>query len=641
MKPILSPRLLRVLASLVVGAALLAVPDAQTRFMPVSEIVPGMVGIGRTVFVGDQLEEFQAHILGVLRNTVAPGRDLILARLEGGPLAHTGVMQGMSGSPVYIDGRLIGAVSYSIGTFPREPIAGITPIAEMIDAVNRQAPQSQTREFSLAWPATPDQVVSLLGRLVARAAAPLRSPLRTSDIVGAPSLADWAPRLRPIGAAMVTSGLSTNLEMQLRTAMAGKAGGPALSAADTTAITTPDRAAQAPLPTLRPGDPVGMTFMRGDLEMGATGTITHIDGAQVYAFGHPFLNQGPTAMAMTRATVLAVIPSLDSSMKIGAMGPVVGRMTQDRATAVGGVLGPGPDELEVNLRIESSGGPARLLHFNVLHDQSLTPLFTYVAILNSLGTYERQTGATSISAQGQISFDGIGTVSIDDAFTGDQAVSLAAAAIMNPIGAMAANTFGPALPRTVDLTLRVSETEDYSTIERVWLDTTRPTLGGTHILHVLLRQYRADEGATEVISLPITMPTQASGPVTLLVSDGPSLTTLEQSAVTPGPPTSLDGLLARIRNIRSSNRLYVRLLTAATGLAAGGEAQPSLPASVQAALDADTSGTTTPLTRTVVGTWDRRMPRVLRGSRELTLTLRPAVSPAGPLPRSPRPPSHP
>jgi hypothetical protein len=264
----------------------------------------------------------------------------------------------------------------------------------------------------------------------------------------------------------------------------------------------------------------------------------------------------------------------------------------------------------------------------VLHDQSLTPLFTYVAILNSLGTYERQTGATSISAQGQISFDGIGTVSIDDAFTGDQAVSLAAAAIMNPIGAMAANTFGPALPRTVDLTLRVSETEDYSTIERVWLDTTRPTLGGTHILHVLLRQYRADEGATEVISLPITMPTQASGPVTLLVSDGPSLTTLEQSAVTPGPPTSLDGLLARIRNIRSSNRLYVRLLTAATGLAAGGEAQPSLPASVQAALDADTSGTTTPLTRTVVGTWDRRMPRVLRGSRELTLTLRPAVSPA-------------
>src|SRR5690606_19210522 len=130
----------------------------STPFMPVSDIRPGMVGIGRTVFAGTTLEEFRANVIGVLKNVIAPGRDLIVARLEGGPLAQTGVIQGMSGSPVYVDGRLIGAVSYALGSFPREPIAGITPIAEMIDAM-RDAPDRATNtEFALTWPATPQQI---------------------------------------------------------------------------------------------------------------------------------------------------------------------------------------------------------------------------------------------------------------------------------------------------------------------------------------------------------------------------------------------------------------------------------------------------------------------------------------------------
>src|SRR5919107_5097253 len=114
---------------------------ASTRLMPVDEIKPGMVGVSRTVFEGSEMQDFKVHILGVLKNVQAPQRNLILARLEGGPLAQTGVIAGMSGSPVYIDGRLIGAVSYSIGAFPKEPIAGITPIAEMIDATADASPR--------------------------------------------------------------------------------------------------------------------------------------------------------------------------------------------------------------------------------------------------------------------------------------------------------------------------------------------------------------------------------------------------------------------------------------------------------------------------------------------------------------------
>ena len=122
-------------ATVAIALAVAAWPAAAPRYMSVDEVRPGMVGIGRTVFEGDRVEEFKVHILGVLRNTAAPRRNLVLARLEGGPLAATGVIAGMSGSPVYIDGRLLGAVAYSLGQFPKEPIAGITPIEEMIEAV--------------------------------------------------------------------------------------------------------------------------------------------------------------------------------------------------------------------------------------------------------------------------------------------------------------------------------------------------------------------------------------------------------------------------------------------------------------------------------------------------------------------------
>jgi len=591
-----------------------AMPAAQsTTFMPVSEIRPGMVGIGRTVFAGTTLEEFRANVIGVLKNVIAPGRDLIVARLEGGPLAQTGVIQGMSGSPVYVDGKLIGAVSYALGSFPREPIAGITPIAEMIDAMRTAPDRATNTEFALTWPATPQQIYGALGRVVTRAGSPVRSPLRPSDIVGAASLADWAPQLRPIGAAMMARGLSQDVESALRDIFKVQSPtGSRVQGASSAVRGAPPQA-------LRPGDPVGMTFIRGDMEMGATGTVTHIDGQQVYAFGHAFLSQGPTAMPMTQATVLTVLPSLDSSMKIGAMGPVIGRMTQDRSVGVGGVLGRGPEELAVRVNLVSTNAPARTFNFQVVHDQSLTPLFAFVSILNALSSFERAAGPTTIATSGYISYGALGRLPIDDLFTGDMALTQAASTALTPIGALATNTFRPVLPESMEVTLRVTEEEDHFTIERAWLDTVRPVLGGTHTLHVQLRRYR---GQTETVSLPVTMPARVTGAVTLLVSDAPTLITLEQNELRPAPVSSLDALVGRLRDTRANHSLHVRLLTAAPGTAIAGESQAALPSSIQSALDADTSTASTALSRTVVGSWHLRLPRVVRGSREIPLTLR-------------------
>ena len=597
------------LVALVMASPIAAFRQAPA-FFPVDDIRPGMVGIGRTVFEGDKIEEFQVHILGVLRNVAAPQRDLILARLEGGPLAQTGVIQGMSGSPVYINGRLLGAVSYALGSFPKEPLAGITPIGEMTAATNSSGGQrGPVADMSLVWPATPAAVFGALERLGARSATTLAN-LASVKVQGPASLLDFAPALRPIGAAMVMNGFDPSVGREVRRALNVASGdqAPAGSPAPRAVV------------TLRPGDPIGMALVRGDLELGATGTVTHVDGSRVYAFGHPFLNLGPTSMTMTQARVFTVLPSLDSSMKIATLGPAIGAMTQDRATAVAGILGSEPPQVTIGVTLRSSRAEERRLQFKVLHDQTLTPLFTYVAVLNALAAYERQTGPLTIDLSGEVSFGLAGRVKLDDIFAGESAAALAAAAAVAPVGIAATNEFRPALADRVDVTLTISERQDSTTIERAWLDTTHPKFGATHTLNVMLRDYR---GATETLTMPVTMPTHASGPLTLIVSDATTLQGLEDRELKPGKATSWNALLDRMNSARHNNRVYVRLVSASQGTVVAGDALPSLPASVRSILDEDKTVATAPVARTVVGSWEQRLNRAVRGSRELTLTLTP------------------
>jgi len=595
-----------VATALCVGAVAAFAPQSPAVF-PMSEVRAGLVGTGRTVFAGDTIEDFQVHIIGVVNNATGAGHDLVLAKLEGGPLANTGVIQGMSGSPVYIDGRLLGAVSYALGSFPKEPIAGITPIGEMTSATTSVAPRGATGDLSLDWPAAPASVMAAIGRLADRAAAPLGPLAPGARVQGASSVADLAPLLRPIGAAMVLSGFDPAVARQLQESL----GVGTFDQAP--ASNAPPRAVTA----LRPGDPVGMALIRGDLEMGATGTVTSVDNGHVYAFGHPFLNLGPTTLAMTKARVYTVIPSLDSSLKIATLGPVVGTMTQDRATAVGGLLGAGPSELTVNLTLVSSRAPERKLQLKVLHDQTLTPLFTYVGVLNAIAAYERQSGALTIQTSGQASFGADGTVTIDDAYTGDGAAAAAAAGASAAIGMAATNEFKPALAQTLDLTVRTFEQVQSTTIERAWLDTTRPTINATCTLQVQLRDYR---GATETIAIPVTMPSQP-GPVTLLVSDGQTLQSLEDRDLRPGRPASWPALLNRMNATRRNNRVYVRLIASGTGIVVAGTPLTGLPSSVRTVFDEDKTVSATPVAKSVVGSWEQRLTRVVRGSRELTLTV--------------------
>jgi hypothetical protein len=581
--------------------------------MGVDALRPGMTGVGRTVFAGDRVEDFRVTILGVVKNVMGPKRDLIVARLEGGPLAETGVIAGMSGSPVYVNDKLIGAVSYALGSFPKEPIAGITPIAEMIDAVDGGGPGPTRRGLDVRWPPTPDEVYAAIGRLVDRVTAPL-SPAglggalpSASSLGGLGGLGAVAAGLRPIGAAMVLGGFDPAVGTPLARALDARVEdrGPQDAAAPTSA-------------PLHPGDAIGVSLVHGDFDIGATGTVTAVDGTRVYAFGHPFLELGPTAFPMTRATVLGILPSLDSSLKIATLGPVVGAITQDRATAIGGTLGPAPKELAVTLTLSSDRGPDRRFTFFVVRDPILTPLFTFATVLNALVAYERQVGVLSIDVTGTASFSGDGQVAIDDSFSGDTALSNAATAAAMPLAVVANNEFRSVQPESLDLHVRTSERQDSATIERAWLDTTMPRPGATVGVQVLLRHYRGD---TETVSIPVTMPTGTTGPLTLLVSDAATLTALEQHEVDPARPNTFADTLAQLNSARRNNRLYVRLLTSSAGSVIDGRALPTLPSSIQSVLEADKSVSTTPLSRAVVGAWERRFDRVVKGSREIPVTL--------------------
>jgi hypothetical protein len=451
-------------------------------------------------------------------------------------------------------------------------------------------------------------VYATLGRVLARASAPLGALPGDAHVIGPGSLADLAPTLRPIGAAMVLGGLTSSVDRELREALA-----------------VPGRAAQSGAPAngsptqpLRAGDPVGLSLIHGDLQVGATGTVTYVDRDRVYAFGHPFLNLGTTSFPMTRARVLTVLPSLQISMKLASMGPVIGTMSQDRTTAVGGTLGSAPRELEVNLALSSARGPTRRFRLWILRDQALTPLFTYVAVLNAITAYERETGAMTVAARGTVSFGADGQVVVDDLFSGDTASTGAATAVAGPVAAAMANEFKAVIPERIDVELSASEEREGTTIDRAWLDTVKPRFGATYTLHVQLQDYR---GARRTVSMPITMPSYTEGPLTLLVSDATALTALEQKDLKPGRPSSWSELLTDLNTSRRNNRLYVRLIASSNGTVVGGDTLPALPASVRSVMDSDATIAKGSVTKTAIGSWEQRLDRPVRGSRELTLNL--------------------
>jgi hypothetical protein len=591
--------------------------SGATTQMDVKDIRPGMVGTGHTVFDGTHVEEFKAHIIGVLENVIGPHRNLILAKLEGGPLASTGVIAGMSGSPVYIDGKLIGAVSYALGSFPKEPIAGITPIAEMTDSTAFNDVRPPGARVKVEFPLTRESL-SAAFRKALNWNRPFADRPNDTELSGITAVAglgasQLGTMLRPIATPLVMSGFEPDVADLFGGAFRDQGFIP-------TGGGVAARAGEMPYEgPLKPGDAVGVMLVGGDLMLGATGTVTHIDGDRVYAFGHPMYNLGPTEFPMTRAYVYTVLPSLFSSMKLSTTGEVIGTVLQDRATAIAGRLGAGPKLIPITVSLESTRTPKQTFHFGVVNDPLFGPLMTYATVLNTLGSYERQFGAASFSVRGSAKVRKHDAIAFDNLFAGDQAAMGAASYIVGPMGALMGNDYEKVDFEALDVTFATTEEPRTATLERVWLDDPRPRAGRTVPLKVMFRTYRGDE---VVRTLPIDIPANASGSLSLLVSDGARLGMNEQREARAPQPRSVDQIIRTLNKGRRNNSLYVKLLGSDAGAIVNGELLSALPPSVLGVLEGDRNGGNfNPLHNATIGQWELPTEHAVAGSRTLTITI--------------------
>jgi len=590
---------------------------AETALMPITEVETGMTGVGVTVFQGAEREEFDVEVLGVLTNVMGPQRNIIVARLTGGPLSTTGVIQGMSGSPVYIDERLVGAISYSLGSFSTDAIAGITPIEEMVVT---DTTTSVGARLSPAWfrmPVAEQDLASLVREAFGSAEAFARQP-KDVRAFGLPSseAGRLGTLLQPIATPLVLNGFAPELQA-VWTAAFG-VGGLATTVGGAMTVEAQLEVAGQPL---QPGDAVGASLVRGDLTMAGTGTVTMVEDNRVYAFGHPFYNLGPTRFPMTRAHITTVLPSLALSSKIAAIGPVLGTFDQDRSTGIYGSLGQGPRMIPIRMTLDEPGrNIQQTFNFEIVDDPLFSPLLAYTTALSTFVTWTRNLGPRTYEITSTSRLRDHENVTFDDIYTGNTASGLAASAISNPVAALYANSFEPVDILGIDVAVTAFEERRTATLERVWLDADRPRAGDEVPLKILSRGHRGTE-LLETVMMQI--PAHASGHMTIEVSDAATLAAQErQEGRSTVEADSIDQLIRTLNGARRSNRFYIKLLRTDAGAVDRGEPLPSLPGSVLAVLEGNRSnGGLGRLREATLGEWVLVGDHVVSGSRRLSITI--------------------
>ena len=599
------------------AAPVLAKIPSDIAIFPIDELKPGMRGVGRTVFANQKLETFEVEIIGALENA-APKQTMVMARLTGGPLAKTGVIAGMSGSPVYIDGKLLGAVAFGFG-FSKEAIAGITPYSEMT---------ALSRINDVLLRASADRGGGLAEetlRPVPLKMAGLPYPLDQASLVATftealGTLGRTSPNstglsgLTPLPVPLAVSGLSASafeIAKGLFTPMGF------------TPMQVPAKGrAPGPLPPLEPGGPVAVSLIQGDFDFSATGTVTHIDKDAVYAFGHPFFGIGPIDFPMRRAWVYDVFPSLNQSFKIASAHDTIGRFQQDRATGVSGKLGPGPRMIPVKVSLQNRPGMKQDYSFTVVQDDLFTPLTIYASVLSVLQGQERVAGPSTVTLDATVNFTSIPAMRLQDSFAEGQPGAQAAGLVGAAISFVMNNEFRRVSLESVNVTLVAKEAQETAAIDRAWLERDGPVRPGSVVpMKVALRTFRGDE---TIESIPIEVPSGVTpGRYVVLISDGSSLSQAEQREMRQAfIPKNLDQIVRVVNSIRKSTQIYVRLQRFEEGAAVSGTLLPGLPPSMMQVLGGSEGGEPVVRTATTV-VWDTEHPVdfSVKGSRILAIQI--------------------
>jgi len=531
-------------------------PPSTGGFFPLSQVHRGLMATAWTVFEGTKPEPMQAEVLGILRGARGPGHDMILARLLGAKPEYTGVVAGMSGSPVYVGDKLMGSLSYRIGQFSKEPIAGITPIAQMLEAKD----------------------------------IPLGAGAAVSEADAGGDFSAGGMTFQAMETPLVMSGFRPEAIQLWKKKMAGT--GLDMVAAGGVGDSGPaDAISRKAIATMEPGSAVSAQLIRGDLEISATCTVTYIDPKQLLACGHPILQAGPVSLPMTATDVVATLASPLNAFKIVNTGATIGTFTEDRDSAIRGVLGEKARMIPVHLTVEDpeDGRPGhqRTLNFEVLDLESLTPQALMVAVYNSLLESNDSTAETSYHMTGTIRLEGREPVPVNQ-------WSVAGGAATAPL--MAALKFGQRFDQIYSNQSRMGavrgvdlRVEALNHDARVELEGARIVsgdqvhAGDTVTVEVTLRPWQQPE---RNVRIPVRIPAGLSeGTVRLLVSDAGALDrTLHPPSLGTKTP-DLDSVVAEDRRRHAADRVYVSLLVPDAQAEMDGQTLSSLPLSMANALE--------------------------------------------------------
>jgi hypothetical protein len=536
---------LRLLIFLIVASNLFA----QTPIFPLSEIRAGQHGIGKTVFSGNKIEEFQVEILGVLEN-LGPKQSVILARLSGGPLAKTGVMQGMSGSPVYIDGRLVGAVALAF-SFATEPIAGIRPIEEMLVVGTRPANQApiavrRSKNDVAFQPATGASSASLATSLME-----IATPVSFSGFTSA-TLDHFAPELKKLGLEP-RQGISSGGRLP------SKFGNPE---------------------SLRPGDMISVDLLSGDLSIGAEGTVTEVDGKKIYAFGHRFLSVGETELPFARAEVLTLLPNLAASFKISIARQWMGTITQDRSTSIYGELGRKADTVPIAVTMKDGQRAPISYHMQMVNDRVLSPFIVQMAVYSAIDATERTLGLASYSLRGAVELQpGVPPLKLDNAYAGDFNVPLqASSGVASPLAYLMSAGFDALKIKNISLEIQASERKRLLQIDQITASRKDVHPGQPVDLTVTFTEENGVEAEKTVrYTVPVGAP---YGMLNFTVSDASYSNLLDYQQLAATVLKSPTQVVSFLNQLRPNTNAYVRVWRTDPAYQVQGEDLPDPPPSL-------------------------------------------------------------
>ncbi|HEY2962284.1 MAG TPA: hypothetical protein VGJ37_07695 [Pyrinomonadaceae bacterium] len=589
--PVFTAMIFLACASLALAQKPAAKPSGPTisggpALFALEDLRPGMKGVARTVFSGSDAQEFGVEILGVLPGFPGPRQSAIIARLTGANVDRTGVFAGMSGSPVYIDGKIVGAIAFSF-PFSKEPIAGITPIKQMIDLFNKgpendNSKPKEPRAVSFAQLASVDWKPNLPKPAVS--GAPMIAPVSA----GSPLLPLLGQQMVPIATPLVFSGITQESLTMFAPQLLASGLLPVSGVGGSAAITP---LAEVNANTFPAGSSISVQLVRGDYSLAAAGTVTMRDGDRIYAFGHPFLSLGASDMPMTESSVVTVVPNANNSFKLAVPGKMVGSISQDRASGIFGLLGQAPKMIPVKVNLHTSRDRTETYSYEVANDTFLTPLLLNITVFNTITSSERVLGDSTITVEGEIRVKGQEPIKVDRRFSASNSAIMAAGSIAAPVSTLLTSGFDDVQLDGITLDISSSETKYAGTLERITLDRTEVRRGEK----VEVQAYvRTESGKQFVQRIPLQIPEDAAlGQLLVFVGDGGALQ--EGSAAKAFVPTDLSQLVRAINTTKKSDRLYVKLFRITAGAVIGTSELPNLPPSVVATLNSDrTSGGYTP-----------------------------------------------